>query len=75
MKELINSCLDILKREDVKTELKLCFNPILEIIIYEIKPYIYIILTILFVNFILLLAILIPLLLILRNKQLITKIL
>ena len=48
MKELVRSCLDIFKREDVQNELKMCFKPILEIILYELKPYIYMILTIFF---------------------------
>jgi len=75
MKELVRSCLDIFKREDVQNELKMCFKPILEIILYELKPYIYMILIIFFFIFFMLLAILILLLLILHNKQIITKLL
>jgi len=75
MKEFIRSFLDIIKKEDVKNELKIYFKPILEIILYEINPYIYMILTILFFIFFMLLAISILLILILRNKQIITKIL
>jgi len=75
MKEMLRSCLDIIKREDVRNELKLCFKPILEIILYEINPYIYMMLTTLFIIFLMLLTITILLILILRNKQILTKIL
>ena len=34
---LLKQCLDVLKREDVKTELKLLLNPIIEFILFEIK--------------------------------------
>ena len=38
---LVNECLDILKRDDVKRELKLLFKPVIEILLFEIQPYIY----------------------------------
>ena len=38
---IIEQCLLILKREDVKTELKTLLTPLLELIIIEIYPYIY----------------------------------
>ena len=33
---LVNECLDILKRDDVKRELKLLFKPVIEILLFEI---------------------------------------
>jgi hypothetical protein len=71
MKEsLVKQCLDILKRDDIKNELKLLFKPILDIILYEINPYIYITLSLVFMIFIMILAILTLLIIILRNKLL-----
>ena len=70
---LVQQCLDILKREDIKSEIKILFKPILEFILYEINPYIYIILTLVFLIFIMILAILLILICLLRNKQIINK--
>ncbi len=71
---LVQQCLDILKREDIKSEIKILFKPILEFILYEISPYIYIILALVFFIFIMILAILVILILLLRNKQIINKV-
>jgi hypothetical protein len=38
---LVQQCLDVLKREDIKNEFKTLFTPILEFVLYEINPYIY----------------------------------
>ena len=58
---LFKQCLEILQRDDVKTELKLLLNPIMEYVLFEMRPYAYVILLILFliviisiVNFIML---------------------
>lgn len=76
MKDSIaQQCLEILKREDVKTEIKILFKPILDFILYEINPYIYITVTLVFLIFIMILAILFILILLLRNKQLLSKLL
>ena len=71
---LVQQCLDVLKREDIKNELKILVSPILEFVLHEITPYIYIILSLVFLIFIMILAILILLILVLRNKSLIQKI-
>jgi len=71
---LVQQCLDILKRDDIKNEFKMLLKPIIDFILYEINPYIYIIVTLVFMIFIMILAILIILILLLRNKQIITKI-
>ena len=70
---IVQQCLDILKREDVKKEFKMMLKPVIDFILYEINPYIYITVSLVFLIFIMILAILIILILVLRNKQLITK--
>jgi hypothetical protein len=75
MKEsVVQMCLDILKRDDIKNELKLLFTPIMEFILFEINPYIYITVTLVFLIFVMILAILIILIFLLRNKNIISKI-
>ena len=64
---LVQQCLEILKKEDIKNELKILFKPVMDIILYEINPYIYITLILVFCIFIMILAILILLILVLRN--------
>ena len=71
---LVQQCLDILKREDIKNEFKMLFKPVIDFILYEINPYIYIIVSLVFLIFVMILAILIILIMLLRNKQIITKI-
>ena len=72
---LVQQCLDILKRDDVKNEFKVMLKPLIDFILYEINPYIYITVTLVFLIFVMILAILIILIILLRNKQIITKIL
>jgi hypothetical protein len=70
MKEtIVQQCLDILKRDDVKNEFKLMLKPVIGFILYEINPYIYITVTLVFMIFIMILAILLILIYILRNKN------
>ena len=70
---LIKQCLDILKTDDVRNEIKFLFSPVTDLILYEIYPYIYVIILLVFLIFILILAILILLILLLRNKSAISK--
>ena len=72
---LVQQCLDILKREDIKNELKLLFRPIFNYILYEVNPYIYIIITLICLIFVIILVNFVLLLIILRNKQIFPKIL
>jgi len=65
---LVQQCLDILKRDDVKNEFKMMLKPIIDFILYEINPYIYITVTLVFMIFIMILAILLILIYILRSK-------
>jgi hypothetical protein len=75
MKEpFIQQCLNLLKREDIKYQLRTLFSPIMEVILMELSPYIYTIITLVFIIFIMILAILILFILILRNKNIFDKI-
>lgn len=69
----VQQCLDILKRDDIKNEFKKLLKPIIDFILYEINPYIYIIMALVFLIFVMILAILILLILIIRNKDLSNK--
>ena len=69
----VQQCLDILKRDDIKNEFKMLLKPVINFILYEINPYIYIIVALVFLIFIMILAILIILILIIRNKQFVNK--
>ena len=69
----VQQCLDILKRDDIKNEFKMLLKPVIDFILYEINPYIYIIVTLVFFIFVMILAILIILVLIIRNKQIVNK--
>lgn len=72
---LVKQCLEILKRDDIKNEFKLLLAPIIDFILYEINPYIYMIITLVFIIFLMILAILVILILLLRNKQILNKLL
>jgi hypothetical protein len=70
MKEsILKQCLDILKRDDIKKELKYIFAPIINLVLCELYPYIYAIVFLVFLIFIMILAILVILLFIVRNKH------
>ncbi len=64
--KLIEQCLEVLKREDVKAEFKLLFSPLIEVIIGNIYPYIYLSLIFVIISFLLHLGIFIILM---RNKS------
>lgn len=69
---LINECISILKRDDIKSNLKQFINPIIQpiisILLKEIYPYIYLSLIFIIINFFLHLGIFIILI---RNKGII----
>ena len=60
--KIVEQCLDILKRDDIKQEIRKISTNIISIVLYEINPYIYIIIIVVLLLFILNLAILILLL-------------
>ena len=70
---IIKECLEMLKKESIKYELRSFCKPIMEVILFEFKPYIYIIVSLIILIFIMILAILILLFLILRNNNLSSK--
>ena len=70
---LLKQCLDVLKREDVKTELKLLLNPIIEFILFEIRPYTYVTILLLFMIFVMVLANLALFIWFMRNKGIFTN--
>ena len=71
---LVQQCLDILKRDDIKNEFKMLLKPVIDFILYEINPYIYITVALVFLIFVMILAILVFLIMLLRNKQILAKI-
>jgi hypothetical protein len=71
---LIKQCLDILQTEDVRNEVKRIFSPVTDLILYEMYPYMYLIIFLVFLIFILILAILVILITLLRNKSIINTI-
>ena len=74
MKEsLVQQCLDILKRDDIKNELNILSSSVIDFILYEMKPYIYIAILFIVSMFIMNLAILIMISILLCNKQTINK--
>ena len=66
MKDLIiDKCMEFLKRKDVKEELKNLMRPMLDMLIKEIYPYIFLSIVLVFISFLLILGIFI---LLLRSK-------
>ena len=65
---LIQQCLDLLKRDDVKNELKALMKPMIDLILEELYPYIFLSIVFVFISFLLILGIFI---LLIRNKMLI----
>lgn len=59
---ILKQCLVILKREDIKSEIKTIFSPVVEYILQEISLYLYLFIFFIFVSFLLHLGILIILL-------------
>ena len=64
---LVQQCLDILKRDDIKNEFKMLLKPVIDFILYEINPYIYITVALVFLIFIMILAILVILIMLLHK--------
>lgn len=67
---IIQECLVILKREDVKKEFKNMLSPFIELIITQIYPYLYLCLIFVIISFLLHLGIFI---LLLKNKGMFSK--
>lgn len=54
---LVDMCLRTLRREDVKAEVKAFFQPIINLVLQEIYPYIYLSILFVIISFMLMLAI------------------
>ena len=54
---LVDLCLRTLRREDVKEEVKAFFQPIINLVLQEIYPYIYLSVLFVIISFMLMLAI------------------
>ena len=67
---IVNECLNVLHREDVKKEFKELMRPLIDMLIKEIYPYIFLSIIFVFISFLLILGIFI---LLLRNKMFINK--
>ena len=63
---IINECLNVLHRKDVKDELKELMRPLIDMLIKEIYPYIFLSIIFFIISFLLILGIFI---LLLRNKH------
>tara|TARA_B100001540_G_C15531215_1_gene517030 strand:- start:124 stop:351 length:228 start_codon:yes stop_codon:yes gene_type:complete len=67
---IVNECLKVLHRKDVKDEFKELMRPLIDMLIKEIYPYIFLSIIFVFISFLLILGIFI---LLLRNKILIPR--
>jgi hypothetical protein len=75
MKEtLVQQCLTILQRDDIKNEMRSIFSPILGFIFDEISTYVYAMIGSILILFIMVLAILIILISLARTKTVISEI-
>jgi hypothetical protein len=68
---IADACVSILKREDVKKELKILVSPLVDLILVDIYPYIYLSLIFVIISFLLHLGIFV---LLLKNKSFFSKI-
>tara|TARA_Y100000589_G_scaffold299076_1_gene308202 strand:- start:955 stop:1188 length:234 start_codon:yes stop_codon:yes gene_type:complete len=70
---IINECLQILKREDVKNDIKELMKPLIDMIIKQLYPYIFLSIIFVSISFLLILGIFILLLrykfLFIQNKK------
>lgn len=55
--KILNECLNIFKREDVKDEIKEIMKPVINMFLKEIYPYIYLSLIFVIISFLLILGI------------------
>ncbi len=64
--KLLSECLDILNRDDVKNEFKKMMKPLIDMILQDIYPYIFLSIIFVIISFLLILGIFI---LLLRNTK------
>tara|TARA_B100001093_G_scaffold409938_1_gene399090 strand:+ start:994 stop:1260 length:267 start_codon:yes stop_codon:yes gene_type:complete len=63
--QILNECMEILNREDVKNEFKKIMKPLIELLLKDIYPYIYLSIIFVIISFLLILGIFV---LLMRNK-------
>ena len=68
--QILNECMEILNREDVKNEFKKIMRPLIELLLKDIYPYIYLSIIFVIISFLLILGIFV---LLMRNKFLYKK--
>ena len=66
---IIQECIDLLKRDDLKYQLKLFFEPIITMIFNVLNPYIYVLLGVTVIIMLLLIIILALVVIIVRDKN------
>ena len=69
---IINECVQVLKKQEIKQEIVNLFTPVVNLILKEIYPYIYLALILVVISFLLILGIFIILLrlkFLINNKQ------
>jgi len=66
---LVQQCLDILKREDIKNECNLLSSSVINYIFNEIQPYVFVAILFVVMMFVMNFIMLIMLYFLLRNKQ------
>ena len=54
---IIDKCMEVLKRKDVKEELKNLMRPMINMLIKEIYPYIFLSIVLVFISFLLILLV------------------
>jgi len=64
----INNCLDVLKRKDIKLEIKKIISPLIDILLGDIYPYIYIIVVFFIFILFILITILVLLIILVRYR-------
>ena len=50
---VINECISMLKRDDIKTEFKSFIKPVIDVVLAQINPYLYICIMFIIVSFLL----------------------
>tara|TARA_X000000950_G_C13447698_1_gene470605 strand:+ start:249 stop:488 length:240 start_codon:yes stop_codon:yes gene_type:complete len=65
--KIIGECLDLIKRDDIKHEIKEVMRPVIDMLLKEIYPYIYLSLIFVIISFLLILGIF---LILVRSKTL-----
>tara|TARA_B100001093_G_scaffold42226_1_gene35929 strand:- start:2609 stop:2839 length:231 start_codon:yes stop_codon:yes gene_type:complete len=66
---IIQECIELLKRDDLKYQLKLFFEPIITMIFNVLNPYIYVLLGVTVIIMILLIIILVLVIIVVRDKK------